>query len=145
MRTTERLRPHPPSSCCGASESEPRSTHGPPVHVRSPPDAAPVPCSDARTADIEGGYTDDLATLAETIRQVVGAGAVGINLEDGLRDPDLHARKIAAALYLDAGASGIFVPGPASEAVIGALAEGIKAPLNIMLRPTTPAAPSPSG
>jgi len=132
------------------------------------------------TADIEGGYTDDLATLAETIRQVVGAGAVGINLEDGLRAPDLHARKIAAArkaaeaagvalyinartdiylrdlaqgeaalpetlrraaLYLDAGASGIFTPGPADEAVIGALADGIKAPLNIMLRPTTPAAP----
>jgi 2-methylisocitrate lyase-like PEP mutase family enzyme len=132
------------------------------------------------TADIEGGYTDDLADLAETIRQVVGAGAVGINLEDGLRAPDLHARKIAAAreaaeaegvalyinartdiylrdlaqgeaalpetlrraaLYLDAGSSGIFVPGPADEAVIGALADGIKAPLNIMLRPTTPAAP----
>jgi len=49
------------------------------------------------TADIEGGYTDDLATLAETIKGVVGAGAVGINLEDGLRDPDLHARKIEAA------------------------------------------------
>ena len=131
------------------------------------------------TADIEGGYTDDLASLAETIRRVVGAGAVGINLEDGLRDPELHARKIAAAraaadaegvalyinartdiylrdlaqgeaalsetlrraaLYLDAGASGIFVPGPADEAVIGALTEGVKAPLNIMLRPTTPAA-----
>ena len=115
------------------------------------------------------GYpdTDDLASLAETIRQVVGAGAVGINLEDGLRAPDLHARKIAAArvaadaegvalyinartdiylrdlaqgeaalpetlrraaLYLDAGASGIFVPGPADETVIGALADGIKAP-----------------
>jgi len=108
------------------------------------------------TADIEGGYTDDLASLAETIRQVVGAGAVGINLEDGLRDPGVHARKIAAAraaaeaegvalyinartdiylrdlaqgeaalpetlrraaLYLEAGASGIFTPGPADEAV----------------------------
>ena len=48
------------------------------------------------TADIEGGYSDDLATLAETIKGVVGAGAVGINLEDGGRDPDLHARKIEA-------------------------------------------------
>ncbi len=135
----------------------------------------PVPV----TADIEGGYTDDLAELAETIRRVAGAGAVGINLEDGARDPNLHARKIAAAraaadaegvalyinartdiyllglaqgeaalpetlrraaLYIDAGASGLFVPGPADEAVIGALADGVKAPLNIMLRPTTPAA-----
>ena len=38
------------------------------------------------TADIEGGYTDDLAELAETIKAVVDAGAVGINLEDGRRD-----------------------------------------------------------
>ncbi len=49
------------------------------------------------TADIEGGYTDDLIRLAETIRAVIGVGAVGINLEDGRRDPDLHARKVEAA------------------------------------------------
>jgi 2-methylisocitrate lyase-like PEP mutase family enzyme len=49
------------------------------------------------TADIEGGYTDDLAELAEVITAVIGAGAVGINLEDGRRDPDLHARKVEAA------------------------------------------------
>jgi 2-methylisocitrate lyase-like PEP mutase family enzyme len=49
------------------------------------------------TADIEGGYTDDLAELSETIKAVIGAGAVGINLEDGRRDPALHVRKIAAA------------------------------------------------
>ncbi len=49
------------------------------------------------TADIEGGYTDDLASLAETIKGVVGAGAVGINLEDGTRDPELHARKVETA------------------------------------------------
>jgi len=49
------------------------------------------------TADIEGGYTDDLATLGDTIRAVIDAGAIGINLEDGLRDPALHVRKIEAA------------------------------------------------
>lgn len=49
------------------------------------------------TADIEGGYTDDLSELAEVIKAVIGAGAVGINLEDGARDPDLHARKVEAA------------------------------------------------
>jgi 2-methylisocitrate lyase-like PEP mutase family enzyme len=48
------------------------------------------------TADIEGGYTDDLGKLADNIKAVIGAGAVGINLEDGPRDPDLHARKIEA-------------------------------------------------
>ena len=49
------------------------------------------------TADIEGGYTDDLGQLADTIKAVIGAGAVGINLEDGARAPDLHARKVEAA------------------------------------------------
>jgi 2-methylisocitrate lyase-like PEP mutase family enzyme len=49
------------------------------------------------TADIEGGYTDDLGELAEVIKAVAGAGAVGINLEDGTRPSDLHARKIEAA------------------------------------------------
>src|SRR5205085_347534 len=49
------------------------------------------------TADIEGGYTDDLSQLAENIGQVIQAGAVGINLEDGRRDPELHAGKVGAA------------------------------------------------
>lgn len=132
--------------------------------------AAGVPVS----ADIEGGYTDDLTELSETIRKVVGAGAVGINLEDGTRSPDLHARKVAAAraaaeaegvalyinartdvylanlaegeaalaetlrraaLYLGAGASGVFVPGPVDEPLIAELASGVPAPLNVMLRP----------
>jgi len=124
------------------------------------------------TADIEGGYTDDLGQLAENIKAVVGAGAVGINLEDGTRDPDLHARKIEAArkaadaagvalfinartdtylkrlfegdaaeaetvkraaLYRGAGASGVFVPGPTDDALIGRLAGAIDGPMNIML------------
>jgi 2-methylisocitrate lyase-like PEP mutase family enzyme len=126
------------------------------------------------TADIEGGYTDDLAQLSETIHAVIGAGAVGINLEDGRRDAALHARKIEAARkaadaagvplfinaridvylrgladgdaaltetldraaqYAQAGASGIFVPGPTDNDLIGQLAEAIALPLNIMLLP----------
>jgi 2-methylisocitrate lyase-like PEP mutase family enzyme len=129
------------------------------------------------TADIEGGYTDDLTELAETIKAVAGAGAVGINFEYGARDPDLHARKIAAvrkaadaagvplfinartdvylkrlmegeaaeaevvrraALYRDAGASGVFVPGPSDAALIGRLAKAIALPLNMMLVPGLP-------
>jgi 2-methylisocitrate lyase-like PEP mutase family enzyme len=127
------------------------------------------------TADIEGGYTDDLGQLAETIKAVIAAGAVGINLEDGARAPDLHARKIEAARkaaddagvplfinaridvylkrlaeghaaytetiqraskYAAAGASGIFVPGPSDNDLIGRLADEIRLPLNIMLLPT---------
>jgi 2-methylisocitrate lyase-like PEP mutase family enzyme len=49
------------------------------------------------TADVEGGYTDDLDAVGDFIGRVIGAGAVGINLEDGARAPDLHARKVEAA------------------------------------------------
>jgi 2-methylisocitrate lyase-like PEP mutase family enzyme len=56
------------------------------------------------TADIEGGFADDVAGVAETIRQVLEAGAVGINLEDvdpgagdRLRAPDDQAARIEAA------------------------------------------------
>ncbi len=131
------------------------------------------------TADIEGGFTDDLETLTQTVSAVIGAGAVGINLEDGTRDPDLHARKVEAAreagvrsgvplfinaridvylkglaegeaalaetlrrakLYGEAGASGIFAPGPIDEALIGRLAGGINLPLNVMGRAGAPTA-----
>ena len=51
----------------------------------------PVSC------DFEGGFTDDLDQLSQNIAAVIRAGAVGINFEDGARDPELHARKIAAA------------------------------------------------
>ncbi|UTP39552.1 isocitrate lyase/phosphoenolpyruvate mutase family protein [Phenylobacterium sp. LH3H17] len=126
------------------------------------------------TADIEGGYSDDLATVAQTIRGVIDAGAVGINFEDGARDPDLHVRKIEAVreaaaqagvalfvnaridvylkglakgeealaetlrraeLYKAAGADGIFVPGPAEDALLATLAKEIALPLNVMGRP----------
>lgn len=131
----------------------------------------PVSC------DFEGGFTDDLDTLTSNIGRVIAAGAVGINFEDGGRDPALHARKIAAAraaaakagvdlyinartdvylrrlaegeaaereairrarLYLDAGASGIFVPGAAEPELIRRLAAAIPAPLNIMAWPGAP-------
>ncbi|MCR5874082.1 isocitrate lyase/phosphoenolpyruvate mutase family protein [Phenylobacterium sp. J426] len=48
------------------------------------------------TADFEGGYTDDLGKLVENVTRVIEAGAVGINLEDGGRSPELHAAKIEA-------------------------------------------------
>ena len=129
------------------------------------------------TCDFEGGFTDDLAELADNITRVIEAGAVGINFEDGGRDPDLHARKIAAAreaatkagvdlfinartdvylrrlaegdaaeaeavrrgrLYVEAGASGVFVPGAADPELIRRLAAAIPRPLNIMAWPGVP-------
>jgi 2-methylisocitrate lyase-like PEP mutase family enzyme len=49
------------------------------------------------SADIEGGFTDDLGELAEVIGGVIAAGAVGINLEDNQRPAELHAAKVGAA------------------------------------------------
>ena len=49
------------------------------------------------TADIEGGYSDDPAEVAETVARVIDAGVVGVNMEDSLGDPELLARKIEAA------------------------------------------------
>jgi 2-methylisocitrate lyase-like PEP mutase family enzyme len=40
------------------------------------------------TADMEGGYGEDAASAAGTVRAVIAAGAVGLNLEDGTHRPD---------------------------------------------------------
>ena len=49
------------------------------------------------TVDIEGGYSDDPARVGALVAQLIAAGAVGINIEDGGGDPALLAAKIAAA------------------------------------------------
>ena len=49
------------------------------------------------TADIESGFGDDPAGVAETIRGVVAAGAAGVNIEDSLRPVDEMVARLAAA------------------------------------------------
>lgn len=49
------------------------------------------------TADIEGGYGNDAAGVAETVSGVLAAGAVGVNIEDGTRPPAELAARLAAA------------------------------------------------
>jgi 2-methylisocitrate lyase-like PEP mutase family enzyme len=49
------------------------------------------------TIDCEGGYSTDPRAVGETIAAVLGAGAVGINLEDGTAPPDLLCAKVEAA------------------------------------------------
>ncbi|GAA2315332.1 isocitrate lyase/phosphoenolpyruvate mutase family protein [Streptomyces hawaiiensis] len=65
-------------------------------------DAVTVPV----TADIESGYAEDAKGVADTVRAVVAAGAVGVNIEDALhgagtggplRDVAEQAERIAAA------------------------------------------------
>ncbi|MBO8191545.1 isocitrate lyase/phosphoenolpyruvate mutase family protein [Streptomyces oryzae] len=49
------------------------------------------------TADIEGGYGQGAADVAETVNGVLAAGAVGVNIEDGTRPSEELARRLAAA------------------------------------------------
>ncbi|MGR6974067.1 isocitrate lyase/PEP mutase family protein [Streptomyces cynarae] len=54
-------------------------------------DAVTVPVS----ADIETGYADDAAGVGDTIRAVLAAGAVGVNIEDGLYGGGAPLRPVA--------------------------------------------------
>lgn len=66
------------------------------------------------TADIEAGYGDDMDAKLDTIRQVVEAGAVGVNIEDSLEHgaPALVSETAQAQLIaaIRAAASGWGVP-----------------------------------
>jgi 2-methylisocitrate lyase-like PEP mutase family enzyme len=48
------------------------------------------------TIDIEGGYSDEPARVGALATDLLEAGAVGINIEDGSKDPALLCAKIAA-------------------------------------------------
>ena len=61
------------------------------------------------TADIEGGYADDADGVADTIRAVLAAGAVGVNLEDaahGGSEPLLPIAEQAARISAARAAAG---------------------------------------
>lgn len=49
------------------------------------------------SVDAEAGLAKDAVAVGETIRLLVHAGAVGVNLEDGIDPPDLLCAKIEAA------------------------------------------------
>ncbi len=128
------------------------------------------------SADIERGYGHTPEEVAVTVRAVIEAGAVGINIEDsvdtGLRGTEEMAERIAAAraaadgvgvplfinartdvylhrigeaegrlaetvrraaVYREAGADGIFVPGVVEQGLVKELVDGIDAPLNVLV------------
>lgn len=136
------------------------------------------------SADIESGFAEDPAGVADTVRAVLAAGAVGVNIEDALygsaadavgalRPVAEQAERIAAAreaadaegvpLFVNAridtflrgaggvdatleraaafraaGADGIFVPGTVEPGTVKELADGIDAPLNVLVGPGAP-------
>jgi 2-methylisocitrate lyase-like PEP mutase family enzyme len=49
------------------------------------------------TVDLEAGYGETPGAVADTVRAIIGTGAVGVNLEDGLHAPGaLRERGVAA-------------------------------------------------
>lgn len=52
------------------------------------------------SADMEAGYGDSIAAVLDTVEAVIGAGAVGINLEDSRRLPTRHLVDVAAQVEL---------------------------------------------
>lgn len=69
------------------------------------------------TADIESGHGETPAGVGETVRRVIAAGAIGINIEDASCDPsqplrspgDATARIAAARAAADAEIDGFFI------------------------------------
>lgn len=49
------------------------------------------------SVDMEGGYSDDPRQVGENVAAILAAGAVGINLEDAMGNPDLLCAKIEQA------------------------------------------------
>ena len=56
-------------------------------------DAITIPLS----VDFEGGYSKNPQKVAENLKPIIDAGAVGINIEDGEGTPELLAKKIEKA------------------------------------------------
>ncbi len=73
------------------------------------------------SVDAEGGFSEDPYQVGEFARELSAAGAVGINLEDGLGSSALHAEKIAAVkaaapdLFVNARTDTYWLGGPRPE------------------------------
>lgn len=78
----------------------------------------PVSC------DFEGGYSDDLPTVAGNIAKVIDAGAVGINIEDGRDPPELLAAKIGVVREAAAKAGVNLFINARTDVFLKGLAEG---------------------
>lgn len=119
----------------GAADGERLDRERAPAVVAGIAGAVRVPV----TADVESGWADDPAGVARTVRAVLDAGAVGVNIEDALHGPG-PAPLRPVAEHLAAGADGIFVPGAVDPETVREPAGGIDAPLNVMAGPGAPPA-----
>ena len=82
------------------------------------------------TADLEGGYGATPADVGETIERAIAAGAVGCNLEDGVRDGELLRDAEDAAARIAAARRPPTLPASRSSST--------RAPTSTCAAPTTP-------
>lgn len=86
------------------------------------------------TCDFEGGYADDPAAVGENAARVIDAGAVGINIEDGLDAPDLLAAKIEAVrAAADKSGAALFI-NARTDVYLKRIAEGQAAVAEVLRR-----------
>ncbi len=118
------------------------------------------------TADLEAGYGKTPEDMAELVKEVVAAGAVGLNFEDVTGDDEsshveltLQVKKIRTLrdvmpigeaatrfertverlrAYREAGADCLFAPGVSDKDAIRNLVKALAAPLNILVSPGCP-------
>jgi 2-methylisocitrate lyase-like PEP mutase family enzyme len=85
------------------------------------------------------GAAEEHADRVRAVRAAVPELVVNARVDRFLvGDRDLEETLRRAALYLEAGADCIFVPGVTDAETIGRLADGIDAPLNVLAGPATP-------
>lgn len=119
------------------------------------------------TVDIEGGFSDEPAEVADLVKLLAGLGVAGVNIEDGRPDGTLrdlgHQQAIIEAAtghgvfvnartdthWLGTGdtiervaayerADGIFVPGLTDLAEIAKIVQSTPLPLNVLHQPAGP-------
>lgn len=84
--------------------------------------------------DIEGGYSDDPAVVAQVVGSLIDAGAVGINIEDGADAPDLLCAKVESARQSAARAGVDLFINARTDVYLRALAMGDKAVEEVVRR-----------
>jgi 2-methylisocitrate lyase-like PEP mutase family enzyme len=91
------------------------------------------------SVDIEAGYSDDERIVARLVTDILNAGAVGINIEDGAGTPDGLCGKIAAIRDATSRSAGGLFVNARTDVYLRRIAAAIHPmPLNIMAVPGLP-------
>ncbi len=111
------------------------------AHSGSIVEAATLPVS----ADLEHGFGDDPADVAETVELALERGVAGCSIEDstGRADAPLYEVDLADTIarlqaYQEAGADVVYAPGLVDIGDIRRLVAAVDRPVNVLARPGGP-------